>query len=223
MRQWIFFGFKNISRKSQRKIIHKFYVHTCFPQVLLFVKLLKSNLCVHCRPKWPHGVRREITSLARTLGSWVRITLEAWMSICVYSAFVLGSGLATGWSAVQRVLPTVLDNKLKWNEAFHGCRMLQSGSNRNKRRDEYISFTVYMHSAFHNGLLNKRKDYRTVYNVYPNTCEGYWNILCSITIYRNTCIFIYNIIYRAAEVFYSRLKYMHLMKTNINTSRKYRN
>jgi hypothetical protein len=28
---------------------------------------------------------------------------------CVYSVFVLGSGLATGWSPVQGVLPTVLD------------------------------------------------------------------------------------------------------------------
>jgi hypothetical protein len=28
---------------------------------------------------------------------------------CVYSAFVLGSGLATDWSLVQVVLPNVLD------------------------------------------------------------------------------------------------------------------
>jgi hypothetical protein len=31
------------------------------------------------------------------------------MYVCVYTVFVLGSGLATGWSPVQRVLPTVLD------------------------------------------------------------------------------------------------------------------
>jgi hypothetical protein len=30
------------------------------------------------------------------------------MDVCVYSVFVLGSGLATGWSPVQRVLPTAL-------------------------------------------------------------------------------------------------------------------
>jgi hypothetical protein len=29
--------------------------------------------------------------------------------VCVYSVFVLGSGLATGCSLVQGVLPTVLD------------------------------------------------------------------------------------------------------------------
>jgi hypothetical protein len=36
-----------------------------------------------------HGVRHEPSSPARTLGSWIRISLEAWMSVCVYSVFVL--------------------------------------------------------------------------------------------------------------------------------------
>jgi hypothetical protein len=31
------------------------------------------------------------------------------MDVCVYSVFVLCSGLATGWSLVQGDLPTVLD------------------------------------------------------------------------------------------------------------------
>jgi hypothetical protein len=42
-------------------------------------------------------------SLSRTLGSWVRIPLKAWMFVFVYSVFVLscvGSGLPTGWSPV---------------------------------------------------------------------------------------------------------------------------
>jgi hypothetical protein len=56
----------------------------------------------------PYNVRRpstvavplmhEMSSLARTLGSWVRIPPKAWMSVCVYSVFVLGSGLVRGWS-----------------------------------------------------------------------------------------------------------------------------
>jgi hypothetical protein len=54
-------------------------------------------------------LRRELSSLTRTLGLWVRIPLEAWISVCVYSAFVLDSGLATGWSLVRGVLPNVLD------------------------------------------------------------------------------------------------------------------
>jgi hypothetical protein len=54
------------------------------------------------RSQWPRGLRHELSSPSRTLGSWVRVSLEAWMSVCVYSVFMLlcvvGSGLATGWS-----------------------------------------------------------------------------------------------------------------------------
>jgi hypothetical protein len=51
------------------------------------------------RSQWPRGLRHELSSPARQLGSWVRITFEAWMSVCVYSVSVVlcvGSGLATG-------------------------------------------------------------------------------------------------------------------------------
>jgi hypothetical protein len=33
--------------------------------------------------------KHELSSLAQKLGSWVLIPLEAWMSMCVYSVFVL--------------------------------------------------------------------------------------------------------------------------------------
>jgi hypothetical protein len=49
--------------------------------------------------QWLRGLRHELSSLARTLGSWVRIPLQAWMSVCVYSVCVVlhvGSRLATG-------------------------------------------------------------------------------------------------------------------------------
>jgi hypothetical protein len=42
-----------------------------------------------CRPQRPRGLKHETSSPARTLGSWVRIPLTAWMSVCVYSVFVL--------------------------------------------------------------------------------------------------------------------------------------
>jgi hypothetical protein len=41
------------------------------------------------RSQWPRGLRHEPSSLAGTLGSWVRIPLKAWMSVGVYSVFVL--------------------------------------------------------------------------------------------------------------------------------------
>jgi hypothetical protein len=39
--------------------------------------------------QWRRGVMYEQSSLARTVGSWVRIPLKVWMSVCVYSVFVL--------------------------------------------------------------------------------------------------------------------------------------
>jgi hypothetical protein len=74
-----------------------------------------STLKMEDRSHWPSSLRHELSSLAGTLGSWVRIPLKAWMSVCVYSVFVLGSGLSTGWSPVQGVLPTVLGLR-NWSE-----------------------------------------------------------------------------------------------------------
>jgi hypothetical protein len=54
-----------------------------------------TQLIIRCfsqcfRPsQWPGGLRHKLSSLTRTLGSWVRIQLQAWMSVCVYSVFVL--------------------------------------------------------------------------------------------------------------------------------------
>jgi hypothetical protein len=36
------------------------------------------------RSQWRRGLRQEISSLARTLGPWVRIALKAWMSVCAF-------------------------------------------------------------------------------------------------------------------------------------------
>jgi hypothetical protein len=62
------------------------------------------------RSEWSLALRHETSWSRQTLGSWVRITLEAWISACVYSVcavLCVCSGLATGWSPVQGVLPTV--------------------------------------------------------------------------------------------------------------------
>jgi hypothetical protein len=57
------------------------------------------------RSQWSCRLRHEQSSLARTLGSWwVRIPLEAWMSVCLCAVLCAGSNLATGWSPVQGVL-----------------------------------------------------------------------------------------------------------------------
>jgi hypothetical protein len=52
-----------------------------------------------CRSQWPRGLRHEMPFPAQTLGSWVRIPLEAWIFVCFYSVCVVlcvGIGLAKG-------------------------------------------------------------------------------------------------------------------------------
>jgi hypothetical protein len=41
--------------------------------------ILPPDKYENCRSQWPHGLRHEMSSLARTLGSSVRISFEAWM------------------------------------------------------------------------------------------------------------------------------------------------
>jgi hypothetical protein len=41
------------------------------------------------RSQWPRHQRHELSSPARKLGSWVLILLEALISVCIYSLFIL--------------------------------------------------------------------------------------------------------------------------------------
>jgi hypothetical protein len=56
------------------------------------------------------------SSPARTLWPWVRILLEALISVfsyCVRVVLCVGSDLATGWSPVQGILPTAYTSRLR--------------------------------------------------------------------------------------------------------------
>jgi hypothetical protein len=62
-----------------------------------FFNIIENKITVHItcictlysRSQRPRLLTHKLSSPARTLGSWVRIPLEAWMSVCVYSVFVL--------------------------------------------------------------------------------------------------------------------------------------
>jgi hypothetical protein len=57
--------------------------------------LIYSSSIYICWPQWPRGLRHEQSSPARKLGSWFRIPLEVWMSVCssyyVFSIVVVWS------------------------------------------------------------------------------------------------------------------------------------
>jgi hypothetical protein len=105
--------------------------------VLHYIKYQNFPLTVYfqpvgsnsCRSWWPRCLRHEPSSPARTLRSWVRIPLKAWMLVCVYFvcvALCTGRGLASDWSPVQGVLPTVYRiKKLKRGQGPRkGCRAM---------------------------------------------------------------------------------------------------
>jgi hypothetical protein len=56
------------------------------------------------RSQYRRALSHELSSVALTLGSWIRIPLRAWMFslcmrlFCVYVVLCLGRDLATGWS-----------------------------------------------------------------------------------------------------------------------------
>jgi hypothetical protein len=58
--------------------------------------------------QWPRGLKHELSSLARTLGSWTFI-------LCV------SRGLVTGWSPVRGVLATVYRSR-NWKGPTKGSR-----------------------------------------------------------------------------------------------------
>jgi hypothetical protein len=89
---------------------HCFKRQTLFWRTLITSTEFGSPGTKRRRSQWLRGLRHEPSSPAPTLGSWARVPLKASMFVGVYSVFVLsciGSGLTTGWSSVQGVLPTV--------------------------------------------------------------------------------------------------------------------
>jgi hypothetical protein len=66
---------------------------TCVPTLTVFQNhSILRHFTVVIQPnlsQWPRGLRHELSSPSRTLGSWVGIPPKAWVSMCVYSVFVL--------------------------------------------------------------------------------------------------------------------------------------
>jgi hypothetical protein len=71
-----------------------------------------AQICGYVHNKQPITVialSKAWTVFARLKAGIVGSNPTRGIDVCVYSVFVLGSGLATGWSLVQGVLPNALD------------------------------------------------------------------------------------------------------------------
>jgi hypothetical protein len=68
---------------------------------------------VKCRSRWPRGLRHELSSLARTLESWLRIPLKAWVSVCSF-------GFMSVFSCVSVVALRLADHSSK--ESYQLCK-----------------------------------------------------------------------------------------------------
>jgi hypothetical protein len=80
-------------------------VAKCVYLFCYFVRLYQLR-----RSQWPHGLRHEMSSSSRTLGSWARIPLKAWMS--VFILWPLWSSGQSSWLQIQRSrvrFPALLD------------------------------------------------------------------------------------------------------------------
>jgi hypothetical protein len=126
----------------------------------------RKGIC--CQSQWPRWLRHELSSLARTLGSWIRIRLEAWMSVFT---FVLGSGLATGWSLVQGVLPNVLDEETEVKR----MSMLQMGATGIKQPCYELFGPKRICCKVRGKLVSEE-----VYSLYPSL-----SIMCELTLIAN--------------------------------------
>jgi hypothetical protein len=71
-------------------------------------------MCKRGRSQWPRGLKHELSSPARTLGSWVQIPLEAWMSLCCVVLFcVYVAALRRAYPRLKSPNDCVLIKKLK--------------------------------------------------------------------------------------------------------------
>jgi hypothetical protein len=121
----------NLSREQCRRTISGNFVY-CW----LHSNWIALHYWAICRSQWSCGLK----TVAQILGSWDRMKLEAWMSACLCSVFVLscvGSGPATGCSPVQGESYRLCIILRNWSETKRFADALCS--RRSNRKYDWIS------------------------------------------------------------------------------------
>jgi hypothetical protein len=120
------------------------------------------------RSLWPRGLRYERSSPAQTLGSWVWIPFEAWMSVSVSCMFVsscVGNGLSTELITRPRGLwdpqfQIYSDGKqASWPNTKGRVRRRRRRRRRKRRRGRGGNTEVTeLYSSFNRKLANMARD-----------------------------------------------------------------
>jgi hypothetical protein len=84
-----FFSWTIIILKMGTHVVHKGFATTRLKKYFFILCTTLIPVLQACRSQWLRLLRHEMSSLAWTLESWIRIPFKAWMSVCVYSVFVL--------------------------------------------------------------------------------------------------------------------------------------
>jgi hypothetical protein len=114
---------------------------------------------IGCRSQWPRDLRHGLSSLARTLGSWLRIPLESWMPLCVYSVsmYVSSSSLMYCGRSVHHLVCRSL------GRAYLVLSCIPDWTNL------YETWCVYQDTWAHlNGVLHKSPPSVCVFNPVPS-------------------------------------------------------
>jgi hypothetical protein len=119
------------------------------------------------RSEWPGGLRHELSSPARTLRSWVQIPLKEWMAVLCAFILCIGRGLATGWSPVQGVLPTVY-RITKVKKRPRPNKGLYSHNNNNNNNNNSIYFTCKLNNPEANYKASMSREEKKTHTKYKN-------------------------------------------------------
>jgi hypothetical protein len=75
--QVLLYTFPDFENIQQIRIISGMQCDTCSAIRFAIIHVSIYNKWTSSRPQWPRGLRHELSSPAQTLGSWIRIPLEA--------------------------------------------------------------------------------------------------------------------------------------------------